>query len=459
VLFTDFSLDERLMAGIRKAGYTQPTPIQQNAIPAVVQGRDLIATAQTGTGKTAAFVLPVLHRLLNLPARRGTRVLVLTPTRELALQIQETVETLAEGTGIKAATVFGGVGANPQIQALRKGVDVVIACPGRLLDLHKQGEVDFAQLDHFILDEADRMFDMGFLPEVRRIIALLPAQRQNLLFSATFPPEIEALAASLLRDPQRVKVGISRPAHTVAHALYPVSNHLKTNLLLHILKRTDSESMLVFTRTKHRAKRLAQKLEREGYKVTALHGNRSQTQRQDALGGFKSGKYQIMVATDIAARGIDVSSITHVINFDMPDTADAYIHRIGRTGRAERNGDAYTLVCDEDRDMIRLLEKIMGSPLERKTFPDFDYKAAAPAEPLEIPLQERLAQHRAQRQAAREKAARKSGAAVGQSSGTVARKPGRDAAAPAAGKPRHWGGGKRSSGGGQGRRDSGSGRF
>jgi ATP-dependent RNA helicase RhlE len=457
VLFTDFSLDERLMAGIRKAGYTQPTPIQENAIPAVMQGRDLIATAQTGTGKTAAFVLPVLHRLLSLPQRQGTRVLVLTPTRELALQIQETVETLAAGTGLRAATVFGGVGANPQIQALRRGVELIIACPGRLLDLHKQGEVDFASLDHFILDEADRMFDMGFLPEVKRIIALLPRQRQNLLFSATFPPEIEALAAALLRDPQRVKVGLSRPAHTVAHALYPVPPHLKTNLLLHILKRTDSESMLVFTRTKHRAKRLAQKLEREGYKVTALHGNRSQTQRQDALGGFKSGKYQIMVATDIAARGIDVSSITHVINFDMPDTADAYIHRIGRTGRAERNGDAYTLVSDEDREMIRLLEKIMGGPLERKTLPDFDYKAAAPAEPLEIPLQERLAQHRAQRQAAREKAARKSGAAVGQGSGTSTRKPKNDTA-PAAGKARRYGGGNRTSGN-PGRRDSGSGRF
>ncbi len=386
MLFTDFKLDERLLAGIRKSGYTEPTPIQKTAIPAVMAGRDLIATAQTGTGKTAAFVLPLLHKLLAGQSlsgraetgRKGTNALILTPTRELALQILETIEVLASGTGLRAATVFGGVGANPQIQALRRGTDIIVACPGRLLDLHQQGAVDFSSLQCFILDEADRMFDMGFLPDVKRIIRFLPGKRQNLLFSATFPQEVEALAATLLHNPERVKVGISKPAHTVSHALYPVEPHLKAGLLMELLRRTDANSVLIFTRTKHRAKKLAQKLERENYKVTSLHGNRSQSQRQEALGGFKDGKYQIMVATDIAARGIDVSSISHVINFDMPDTADAYIHRIGRTGRAERTGDAYTLVSGEDSDMVRILEKIMGQKLDREYIEGFNYKAAAP---------------------------------------------------------------------------------
>ncbi|MBI1191578.1 MAG: DEAD/DEAH box helicase [Bacteroidetes bacterium] len=379
MLFTDFNLDARLAAGIRKAGYTTPTPIQVSGIPAVIGGRDLIATAQTGTGKTAAFVLPMLHQMLSKPGNgRSTRALILTPTRELALQILETIEILATGTGLRAATVFGGVGANPQIQALRSGTDIIVACPGRLLDLQQQGEVDFSSLGFFVLDEADRMFDMGFLPEVKRIIRFLPAKRQNLLFSATFPKEVEDLAAGLLHNPERVKVGISKPAHTVAHALYPVEPHLKAGLLLELLRKTDANSVLIFTRTKHRAKKLAQKLEREGYKVTSLHGNRSQNQRQEALGGFKDGKYDIMVATDIAARGIDVSTISHVINFDMPDTADAYIHRIGRTGRAERTGDAYTLVSAEDNEMIRILEKIMGSKLDRAYLDGFDYKAPAP---------------------------------------------------------------------------------
>ena len=378
VLFTDFQLDERLLAGIRKSGYTQPTPIQESAIPAVISGRDLIATTQTGTGKTAAFVLPILHRLLKDGPAKGTRALILTPTRELAIQIMETIQVLSAGTGIRSATVFGGVGANPQIQALRNGTEIIVACPGRLLDLQQQGVVTVSNLTMFVLDEADRMFDMGFLPDIKRIIRFLPTRRQNLLFSATFPKEVEALAASLLQNPARVKVGISKPAHTVTHALYPVEPHLKAGLLMELLHRIDANSVLIFTRTKHRAKKLAQKLERENYRVTALHGNRSQNQRQEALSGFKDGKYQIMVATDIAARGIDVSTISHVFNFDMPDTADAYIHRIGRTGRAERTGDAFTLVSAEDAEMIRILEKIMGQRLEREYIEGFDYKAPAP---------------------------------------------------------------------------------
>ncbi len=371
------------MSGIRKASYVEPTPIQKQAIPAVMAGRDLIATAQTGTGKTAAFVLPMLQQILdaqqkNPSATRQTRALILTPTRELALQILETVEILASGTKLSGAAIFGGVGAQPQIQALRRGTEIIVACPGRLLDLHGQGHVNFSGMMMFVLDEADRMFDMGFLPDVKRIIRMLPQKRQNMLFSATFPREIEDLARQMLVQPERVEVGISKPAHTVSHALYPVEPHLKTELLLAMLEKTDTNSVLVFTRTKHRAKRLAQKLERAGYKVTSLHGNRSQNQRQEALGGFKDGQYQIMVATDIVARGIDVSSISHVVNYDMPDTADAYIHRIGRTGRAERTGDAYTLVSAEDNLMIRTLEKIMGSGLQRLYIDNFDYKAPAP---------------------------------------------------------------------------------
>ena len=375
--FNQFNLDPRLMAGINRAGYEIPTPIQLAAIPVAMEGSDLIGTAQTGTGKTAAFVLPILHKLLNGP-RRVARALIVTPTRELAEQINDAIREMAVGTQIRSATIYGGVGPGPQIKALRDGVEILVACPGRLLDLIAQNYARLGGIEFLVLDEADRMFDMGFLPDVKKIIKAVPPKRQTLLFSATFPKEIEELASMSLRNPKRISLGISRPAQTVKHALYPVPQHLKGGLLLALLRKTDTDSVLIFTRTKHRAERLATQIGHAGFRVTSLHSNRSQSQRQAALGGFKSGHYQIMVATDIAARGLDVESISHVINFDMPDTADAYIHRIGRTGRAERSGDAFTLVTPDDTDMIRALEKIMGGALTRETLPNFDYTAPAP---------------------------------------------------------------------------------
>jgi ATP-dependent RNA helicase RhlE len=339
-------------------------------------GNDLIGTAQTGTGKTAAFVLPILHKLLNGP-RRQTRALIITPTRELAEQIHESVRMLAAGTGLRSATVYGGVSPRPQIAAFREGVDIIVACPGRLLDLLNQRAARLDKIEVLILDEADRMFDMGFLPDVKRILKQLPGQRQNMLFSATFPREIEESARQLLHDPKRVAMGISRPAHTVSHALYPVTQATKSALLLELLKRTDTESVLIFTRTKHRAQKVARQVEQAGFKVTSLHGNRSQGQRQSALKGFRDGRFQIMVATDIASRGLDVEKISHVINYDMPDTTDAYIHRIGRTGRAERNGDAFTLLTPDDHGTLKSVERVMGQPIERRHLEGFNYQAEA----------------------------------------------------------------------------------
>jgi ATP-dependent RNA helicase RhlE len=375
--FEQFNLDSRLMQGIKFAGYETATPIQQAAIPAALRGRDIIGTAQTGTGKTAAFVLPILNKLLDGP-RGIPRALIVTPTRELAEQIHQVVRALSAGTKLRSTTIYGGVGANRQIKALRDGVEILVATPGRLLDLLQQRYVKLERIEILVLDEADRMFDMGFLPDVRRIIKAVPVQRQTMLFSATFPAEVEQLAAQSLNQPQRITMGLSRPAHTVSHALYPVPGHLKSALLLKLLKQTATESVLVFTRTKHRADKVARQIAHAGLRVTSLHSNRTQGQREQALRGFKTGHFQIMVATDIAARGLDIDSISHVINYDMPDTADAYIHRIGRTGRAERTGDAFTLVSPEDTDMIRALERIMG-PLKRETLPDFDYNVPAPA--------------------------------------------------------------------------------
>jgi ATP-dependent RNA helicase RhlE len=374
--FDKFGFDPRLLRSLTRAGFLMPTPVQSASIPAVLSGRDVVCSAQTGTGKTAVFVLPILQKLLTGPRSR-TRALILTPTRELAEQIHETIRNFGEGTKIRSATIYGGVGAAPQIQALEKGVEILVACPGRLLDHIEHRRTRFNELELLVLDEADRMLDMGFLPSVRRILKHLPNKRQTLLFSATFPLEIEKLAAETLDHPQRIAVGLSRPAHTVSHALFPVAPHLKTPLLMSLLKQTDTRSVLIFTRTKHRAQRLAQQIERSGYKVTSLHSDRSQSQRQSALNGFREGAYQIMVATDIAARGLDVETISHVINFDMPDTADAYLHRIGRTGRAERAGDAFTLSTPEDEDMIKTLEKIMNRPLPRETLADFEYAAPA----------------------------------------------------------------------------------
>lgn len=375
--FEQFNLNPRLQQGIKVAGYDTATPIQEAAIPAAVRGRDIIGTAQTGTGKTAAFVLPILNRLLDGP-RGFARALIVTPTRELADQINQVVHALAAGTRLRSTTIYGGVTASRQIKALKEGTEILVACPGRLLDLIQQRHARMDRIEVLVLDEADRMFDMGFLPDVKRIIKAVPVKRQTMLFSATFPAEVEQLAAQSLVEPQKIAMGISKPANTVAHALYPVPAHLKSGLLLQLLKQTSTDSVLIFTRTKHRADKLARQIAHAGHRVTSLHSNRTQGQREQALHGFKAGHFRIMVATDIAARGLDIDSISHVINFDMPDTADAYIHRIGRTGRAQRTGDAFTLVTDEDKDMIRTLERIMGQPLKREVLPDFDYSPPAP---------------------------------------------------------------------------------
>ena len=379
--FNQFNLDSRLNTGIRNAGYQNPTPIQTSAIPLALAGHDLIGTAQTGTGKTAAFVLPILHKLLKGPGKR-TRALIITPTRELAEQIHQAIGSLKQGTNIRSVAIYGGVGAKPQIDALRRGVDIVVACPGRLLDHIQNNHAKLREVEMLVLDEGDRMLDMGFLPDIKRILKQVPAQRQTMLFSATFPKEIEQLARQTLRNPKRVAIGLARPVHTVSHTLYPVPHHLKKGLLIKLLKQTDTNSVLIFTRTKHRAQRLAKQITRAGYTATSLHGNRTQGQRKAALNGFKKGQYQIMVATDIAARGLDIENISHVINFDMPDTADAYIHRIGRTGRAKRTGEAFTLITPDDQALVRKIEKIMKQKLPRHTLPDYDYSMPMPDYPV-----------------------------------------------------------------------------
>jgi ATP-dependent RNA helicase RhlE len=377
VSFSSFNLIPQVAAGVQVLGYQTPTPIQTQAIPAIMAGRDVVGLAQTGTGKTAAFVLPILNRLMMGP-RGQVRALIVAPTRELAEQIHSTIGQLGGKTRLRSMTLYGGVGMAPQIARLRSGVEIVVACPGRLLDHIGQRTIQLSNLEVLVLDEADRMFDMGFLPDVRRILSHLPRQRQSLLFSATMPDDVGRLARETLRDPVTVKVNHTLPLNTVSHALYPVPAHLKTALLLRLLAQTDTESVLVFARTKHRARRIAQQLAAAGYRTTSLQGNLSQNRRQEAMAGFRDGSYQIMVATDLAARGIDVSQISHVVNYDVPDTADAYTHRIGRTGRAARTGDAFTLVTPEYSDMVRTIERTLGTRLERRTLADFDYQAANP---------------------------------------------------------------------------------
>lgn len=376
--FTRFDFHPTVAAGVVAAGYVTPTPIQTEAIPSVMKGRDVMGLAQTGTGKTAAFVLPILNRLMK-GGRGHVRALIIAPTRELAEQTHEAIGKLGHQTRLKSATIYGGVSIVPQIEKLRRGVEIVVACPGRLLDHIGQRTIDLSKLEVLVLDEADHMFDMGFFPDIRKILKHIPHRQQTLLFSATMPKEIRHLANDVLKEPVTLQVDLSTPAVTVSHALYPVSQHLKTSLLLKLLNGTDTDSVLIFTRTKHRAKRLAEQLQKSGYKTASLQGNLSQARRQAAMAGFRSGTYQILVATDIAARGIDVSQISHVINFDIPNTTDAYIHRIGRTGRAARSGDAYTLVTGEDKDMVRDIEKVLGSPIERRTIEGFNYTTAAPA--------------------------------------------------------------------------------
>jgi ATP-dependent RNA helicase RhlE len=381
VPFTRLGLHPDLLKGLKDLGFTRPTAIQADAIPLAMAGGDVLACAMTGSGKTAAFLLPILHRLIDKP-RGTTRALVLTPTRELAAQIVEDLNDLAVHTPLTAAPVFGGVGMGPQEHAFRSGVDVMVGTPGRLLDHFRFPYARLAGLQYLVLDEADRMLDMGFLPDIRRILRHLPPRRQTLFFSATMPPPIAQLSREMLTNPSTINLERrSAPAVGITHAVYPVPQHLKAALLRKLLDGQEIHDALVFTRTKHRANKLAKYLGEHGVDVDRIHGNRSQAQRTEALRGFKSGKYRVLVATDIAARGIDVTALGHVVNFDVPVVPDDYIHRVGRTARAEATGSAFTLVSPEEEESLRAIEKAIGSRLPRVTLPDFDYRASAPPPP------------------------------------------------------------------------------
>ncbi|MGE4170505.1 MAG: DEAD/DEAH box helicase [Candidatus Margulisiibacteriota bacterium] len=379
-LFSTYGLSPDLLAAIEASGYVTPTPIQEQALPVVLAGQDVMGLAQTGTGKTAAFVLPMLQRFLKGPKGK-VRGLIIAPTRELAEQIHETIRALGKRTGIRSVTVYGGVNINTQIRNLRQGADIVVACPGRLLDHLGQGTLSLDGIEVLVLDEADHMFDMGFLPDIRRVLKQVPAVRQTLLFSATMPEDIRRLANAILKNPVILEVSNTRPVDAITHAIFPVKSHLKTDLLFALLKRTDTKSILIFTKTKHRAKSLDLKLQSLGYKSASLQGNLSQNRRQEALNGFRTGQYQIMVATDIAARGIDISLVSHVINYDVPDTPEAYTHRIGRTGRASRTGDAFTFVTPEDSGALRGIERRLGAPIPKQFIDDFNYDALPDKKP------------------------------------------------------------------------------
>ncbi len=410
--FASFKLHPSLLKGVKELGFARPTPIQTDAIPVAMEGRDVLACAMTGSGKTLAFLLPILHRLLEQP-RRGTRALVVTPTRELAAQILEELNAVAVHTPITAAAVYGGVGMAPQEHAFRTGVDVLVATPGRLLDHLKHPYARLDQIIALVLDEADRMLDMGFLPDIKRLLKHLPAKRQTLFFSATMPKPILELTRALLENPATINLERkAAPAVGITQAVYPVKQELKPALLLALLRRDLVNEALVFTRTKHRANRLWEFLDKQGISVARIHGNRSQAQRSDALAGFKAGKYRVLVATDIAARGIDVEELGHVVNLDVPLAPEDYIHRVGRTARAEATGEAYTFVSPEETDGLRAIERAVGKTLPRVTIPGFDYDAKSVAK-LEIPIAKRMAKHRAQRgverQRAKEKEARRAG--------------------------------------------------
>ena len=374
--FADLGLAGPLLDGVREAGYTEPTPIQRQAIPLALSGRDIMGLAQTGTGKTAAFTLPIIDRLLGGPRR--TRVLILAPTRELAAQVDESFRKYGKHSGLRVAAVFGGVPIEPQERALRSGVDVVVATPGRLIDHLERQNVVFDDLEVLVLDEADRMLDMGFAPQISRIVNEIPRYRQTLLFSATMPPEVEALARKYLRKPVVVQVGRrSEAASTVAHAVYPVPRDKKSALLIELLGQPDMDSVLIFTRTKHGADRVVRHLERAGITATAMHADKSQAQRTQALDGFKRGTVRVLVATDIAQRGLDISGITHVINYDVPQQPEDYVHRIGRTGRAAATGDAYTFMSPDEIAMVRTIERVIGQQIPRVSVPGFDFGTIA----------------------------------------------------------------------------------
>ncbi len=374
--FSKLGLSEEMVEGVKAMGYIEPTPIQLRAIPLILEGRDVIGSAQTGTGKTAAFALPILSRLgrhSNQP-----RLLVLEPTRELAAQVETAIRDFARFTDLKVAVVFGGVGYGLQREALRKGVDIIVATPGRLLDLMHQGVCKLDAIRFLVLDEADRMLDMGFLPDVRRIVQKCPRERHTSLFSATVPPEIETLIQWAMKHPQTIEIGARRtPAETVKHVIYPVSQAQKTDLLLELLKRVNFDSVIVFCRTKHGADRIAHMLKRHNHAVAVLHSNRTQREREQALRGFRDGRFEVLVATDIAARGLDIADVSHVVNFDVPQHPEDYIHRIGRTGRMEATGDAFTLMVAEDARHVQAIERFISQSIPRVKLENFDYRYTA----------------------------------------------------------------------------------
>ncbi len=434
--FSTFELTPDLLRGVEAMGFAAPTPIQAQAIPPAVAGRDLLACAMTGSGKTAAFVLPLLNRLLAVrPAavRRGPRALVLTPTRELAAQVLEHLQALARFTPLTSAAVFGGVAAGPQEQAFRRNADVLVATPGRLLDHLKQPYASLQGVEVLVLDEADRMLDMGFLPDIRRVLSHVPRQRQTLFFSATMPGPIAELSRELLQNPVFLnQERTAKPAVGVAQALYPVREELKAALFLELLKRGTLKDVIVFTRTKHRSNRLADYLTKQGVSCERIHGNRSQAQRTQALAGFKDGRVQVLVATDIVARGIDVEELSHVVNFDVPHVPEDYIHRVGRTARAEATGDAFTFVSPEEETDLRAIEKAIGRRLPRLVVEGFDY-ATKPAERFEVPIAERIADIRKRKAEERTRAKEKAERRAQHATAEEARRGGRPAARPNAG--------------------------
>ena len=402
--FRSFGLDPQLIRATEELGFSKPTPIQQDSIPPAMQGRDVLACAMTGSGKTAAFLLPILQQLQSKP-RGTTRALILTPTRELAAQIEEHLRELAKHTKIRGAAIFGGVGMGPQEQAFRRGVDIIIATPGRLLDHFQYPYARLEGLEILVLDEADRMLDMGFLPDIRRVLRHLPkTPRQTLFFSATMPPPILQLTKEMLQSPATINLERKQaPATGITQALYPVPQDLKVALLVELLRRDEIGNVIVFCRTKHRSNRLADQLEKRGISAAKIHGNRSQNQRTEALAGFKSGQFRVLVATDIVARGIDVEALDHVVNFDVPNVPEDYIHRVGRTARAEATGDAFTFVSPEEEGDVRAIERAIGNKLPRRIVQGFDYKAK-PQEQFEVPLAERIAAIRARKSEERARA-------------------------------------------------------
>ena len=447
--FSSFGLHPDLLRGIRELGFTRPTPIQQEAIPPAMAGKDVLACAMTGSGKTAAFLLPIMQQLMAKP-RGTTRALILTPTRELAAQIDAHLAELAVHSPITGAAVFGGVGMSPQEHAFRSGVDVVVATPGRLLDHLRQPYARLDKLEILVLDEADRMLDMGFLPDIRRILKQLPTKRQTLFFSATMPGPILELTRELLRHPAMINLERkAAPAVGITQAVYPVREDLKAELFLELIRRGVLHDVIVFTRTKHRSNRLADYLTTHGVSCARIHGNRSQAQRTDALEGFKAGRIKVLVATDIVARGIDVEELGHVVNFDVPHQPEDYIHRVGRTARAEATGDAFTFVAPEEEGDLRAIERAVGHKLLRVTLPDFDY-AKRPAERFEIPIGERIAAIRARK--AEERARAKAKAERKAQGGTESRaRPAPPARPGSRGSSGRGSSGRGRSGGGTGR--------